>query len=70
MQFSTASCHFILLRSKQSPKHPVLKHPHSMLLLPADYRNKLHILIIIERSIYMIHTFRTRNSPMRWADER
>jgi hypothetical protein len=27
MQFSPTSCHFISLRSKYSPKHPVLKHP-------------------------------------------
>jgi hypothetical protein len=29
MQFSPNSCHFIPLRSKYSPKHPVLKHPQS-----------------------------------------
>jgi hypothetical protein len=29
-QFSPASCHFISLRSKCSPQHPVLKHPQSM----------------------------------------
>jgi hypothetical protein len=29
MQFSPASCHFILLRSKYSPQHPVLKYPHT-----------------------------------------
>jgi hypothetical protein len=28
MSFYPASCHFILLRSKYSPKDPVLKHPH------------------------------------------
>jgi hypothetical protein len=27
MQFSPNSCHFISLRSKYSPQHPVLKHP-------------------------------------------
>jgi hypothetical protein len=27
MQFSPTSCHFIPLRSKYSPQHPVLKHP-------------------------------------------
>jgi hypothetical protein len=26
-QFSPTSCHFISLRSKYSPQHPVLKHP-------------------------------------------
>jgi hypothetical protein len=31
-QFSPASCHFISLRSKYSPQHPVLKHPQSMFL--------------------------------------
>jgi hypothetical protein len=30
MQFSPTSCHFISLRSKYSPQHPVLKHPQSM----------------------------------------
>jgi hypothetical protein len=32
MQFSPTSCHFISLRSKYSPQHPVLKHPQSILL--------------------------------------
>jgi hypothetical protein len=32
-QFSPASYHFIPLRSKYSPQHPVLKHPHSVFLL-------------------------------------
>jgi hypothetical protein len=27
MHFFPPSCHFIPLRSKYSPKHPVLKHP-------------------------------------------
>jgi hypothetical protein len=31
MKFFPASCHFISLRSKYSPQHPVLKHPQSML---------------------------------------
>jgi len=30
--FSLASCHFLPLRFKYSPQHPVLKHPQSMLL--------------------------------------
>jgi hypothetical protein len=30
MQFSPISRHFISLRSKYSPQHPVLKHPQSM----------------------------------------
>jgi hypothetical protein len=29
MYFSPPSCHFIPLRSKYSPQHPVLKHPQS-----------------------------------------
>jgi hypothetical protein len=33
MQFPRISRHFISLRSKYSPKHPVLKHPQSMFLL-------------------------------------
>jgi hypothetical protein len=32
MQFSPPSRHFISLRSKYSPQHPVLKHPQSMFL--------------------------------------
>jgi hypothetical protein len=32
MQFSPTSCHFVYLRSKYSPLHPVLKHPQSMFL--------------------------------------
>jgi hypothetical protein len=30
MQFSPPSYHFMPLRSKHSPQHPVLKHPESM----------------------------------------
>jgi hypothetical protein len=37
MQFSPTSYHFISLRSKYSPQHPVLKHPQSM-SLPWDQR--------------------------------
>jgi hypothetical protein len=32
MQFSQTSYYFIVLRSKCSPQHPVLKHPQSMFL--------------------------------------
>jgi hypothetical protein len=32
MQFSPTSCHFISLRSRYSPQHPILKHPQSMFL--------------------------------------
>jgi hypothetical protein len=30
MQSSPASCHFLSLKSKYSPQHPVLKHPQSV----------------------------------------
>jgi hypothetical protein len=30
MQFSPAFCHFLPLRSKHFPQHPVLKHPQSI----------------------------------------
>jgi hypothetical protein len=30
MQISPTSRHFISLRSKYSPQHPVLKHPYSI----------------------------------------
>jgi hypothetical protein len=33
MQFSPTSCHFIPLRSKYSPQHPVLKHPQSVVCI-------------------------------------
>jgi hypothetical protein len=36
MQFSPTSRHFIPLRSKYSPQHPVLKHPPSMFLNVRD----------------------------------
>jgi hypothetical protein len=42
MQFYPASCHFILLRSKYSPQHPVLKHTQSA-FFPLRERHKLHI---------------------------
>jgi hypothetical protein len=29
MKFSSAACHFISLRPKYCPQHPVLKHTHS-----------------------------------------
>jgi hypothetical protein len=29
---SLISCHFISLRSKYSPQHPVLKHPHAVFI--------------------------------------
>jgi hypothetical protein len=32
MQFSPASYHFISLRSKHFPQHPVLKHPQFIFL--------------------------------------
>jgi hypothetical protein len=32
MQLSPISYHFIPVRSKYSPQHPVLKHPQSMYL--------------------------------------
>jgi hypothetical protein len=39
MQFSQTSCHFISLRSKYSPQHPVLKHPQSM--FPLNVRDQV-----------------------------
>jgi hypothetical protein len=33
LQFSAVSRHFVSLRSKYSPQHPVLKHPPSIELL-------------------------------------
>jgi hypothetical protein len=32
MQFSPISCHFVSLRYKYSPQHPVLKYPQSVFL--------------------------------------
>jgi hypothetical protein len=34
VQFSPISRHFIPLRPKYSPQHPVPKHPQSVLLFP------------------------------------
>jgi hypothetical protein len=48
MQFSPPSGHSIQLWSKYSPRHPVLKHPQSMLPSayvlgnPTAYRNLLY----------------------------
>jgi hypothetical protein len=41
MQSSSASCHFLPLRSKYSPQHPVLKHPQ-ICALPLMWQTKLH----------------------------
>jgi hypothetical protein len=39
MQFYQTSCHFISLRSKYSPRHPVLKHPqYTCMFLPSHQR--------------------------------
>jgi hypothetical protein len=37
MQSSPASCHFLPLRSKYSPQHPVLRH-HQSVSFPQDER--------------------------------
>jgi len=31
-----ASCHFLPFRTKYSPQHPVIKHPHSMIFLQCE----------------------------------
>jgi hypothetical protein len=41
MQFSPTSCHFIPLRSKYCPQHPVLKHPQ-VCLPPLMSKTKFH----------------------------
>jgi membrane-associated HD superfamily phosphohydrolase len=40
MQFSPTSCHFIFLRSKYSPQHPVLKNPQSIFIVSLTRRVK------------------------------
>jgi hypothetical protein len=35
MSFSPTSCYFLPLRTKYSPQHSVLKHPHSVLFFAA-----------------------------------
>jgi hypothetical protein len=35
-QFSPTPCNFISLRSKYSPRHPVLKHPQSIVKHRSD----------------------------------
>jgi hypothetical protein len=42
MQFSPSLHYFIPLRSKYSPQHPVLKHPHSVCALPLMLETKFH----------------------------
>jgi hypothetical protein len=39
MQFSPLSCHFISLWMKNSPQHPVHKHPQSMWLVIFQKKN-------------------------------
>jgi hypothetical protein len=39
MQSSPASCHFLFLRSKYSPQHPVLKYPQCYVLQLAGGTN-------------------------------
>jgi hypothetical protein len=41
MQSSPASCHFLSLRSKYSPQHPVLKH-RPICVLPLVWETKFH----------------------------
>jgi hypothetical protein len=42
MQFSLTSYNFIPLRSKHSPRHPVLKYPHSLIVrYQASHLNKM-----------------------------
>jgi hypothetical protein len=46
VKHSIASCHFLPLRHKYSPQHPVLKHPQSM-LFPCSVRpifTPIHII--------------------------
>jgi hypothetical protein len=74
MQFSPLSCHFIPLRTKYSPQHPVLKHPfaHLMLLwVPVTLNTKLRkflngsSLILILSHVYVCDY---RQVLDRWLD--
>jgi hypothetical protein len=42
MQSSPASCHFFALRFNYALQHPVLKHLHSIYVLPQVYETKFH----------------------------
>jgi hypothetical protein len=51
MQFSPTSCHFISLRSKYSPQHPVLKHPQSIIrmVISRGMISAGHVARVIEK---------------------
>jgi hypothetical protein len=50
MQYPPASCHFLHLRSKYSPQHPVLNHPQSMFFPQCE---NITAEVIIQMSYFM-----------------
>jgi hypothetical protein len=61
MQISQTTCHIISLRSKYSPQHPVLKHPHlcSSLKVRPSFSP-------IRKNYFLIFTF----LDSKWEDKR
>jgi hypothetical protein len=55
MQLSPTTCNFIPLRSKYSPKHPVLKHPQFMLTAGNDVYILYMVKIADVRPVSWIH---------------
>jgi hypothetical protein len=58
MQFSPTFCHFISLRSKYFPQHPVLKHPHFSI---PELLNMYKYITVIKYNLklFQIYFFKT-----------
>jgi hypothetical protein len=61
MQLSPSSHHFISLRAKYSPQHPLLKHPQSMFL--SWYQRPRFTLIQNHRQNYSSKHYPNSVSP-------
>jgi hypothetical protein len=55
VQFSPVSCHFIPLRSRYSPQHPVLKHPQSVFFPSDDTEFHTHTKQQIKLNCVYVH---------------
>jgi hypothetical protein len=66
MQFSPASCHFIPLRSKYSPKNPVVKHPRTMIFLQRERPSFTHTHTHLQLQLYLtiLHDQRVPYGPV------
>jgi hypothetical protein len=72
-RFSPSSCHFIPLRSKYSPQHPVLKHHRSMFLyvnareqVSRPYKTKGKIIVLYV--IILMFFDRKRENKTFWTE--